>query len=56
MSYRATHEIVVAEQSDGTYTASEPGVDTTGSGDSPPEAIADYASQFIGEQQVPADD
>lgn len=56
MTYRAKHTIVVAEQPDGTFKASENGVETVGRGQSPPEAIADYASQFIDQVQVPADD
>jgi len=57
MSFRARYTIVVAEQPDGEYTATERGVDVEGRGETPPEAIADYAQAFVEDApEVAADD
>lgn len=37
----------VSEQSDGSYVATEPTVDRTGHGDTPPAAIIEYTQQYL---------
>lgn len=49
MTYRARHTIIVSQDGD-TYTATEEGVERVGRGASPPDAIADYAAQFMDEE------
>jgi len=57
MSFRARYTIIVAEQPDGDYKATERGVDVEGRGPTPPAAIADYAQSFVEDTpEVAADD
>jgi hypothetical protein len=46
-TYRANHVIKVSEPEPGVYHATEPTVGVIGIGESPPEAIANYAHAFM---------